>query len=306
MQSLRILRPDDWHLHVRDGATTRQRPAVHCAPVRARDHHAEPQAAGDDGRAWRRLSRAHPRGAAGGCALRAADDAVPHGHHVAGGNPGSEAQRLHRRRQAVSCRRDDAFRCRRHGDRENLSGAGSDGGLRARVPGARRSHRRRRRRVRSRARLHRSRPGQRSSNAFRSLRIVFEHVTTREAVAVRQRRAARRRRDDHAAAPAAQSQRDLPGRHPPAPLLLAGAQARARSPRAGRSGDQRRCAILPRYGQRAAREAHQGNGLRLRWGVLRARGDRAVRGSVRAGRPARSAAGVRLRARAGFLRPAAQ
>ena len=48
MTRLALLRPDDWHLHVRDGAA-RQRPAVHRAAVRARDHHAEPEAAGDDG-----------------------------------------------------------------------------------------------------------------------------------------------------------------------------------------------------------------------------------------------------------------
>ena len=66
---------------------------------------------------------------------------------------------------------------------------------------------------------------------FPSLRIVFEHVTTREAVQFVKGARARRRRDDHAAAPAAESQCDLPGRHPPAPLLPAGAQARARSRR---------------------------------------------------------------------------
>ena len=112
--------------------------------------------------------------------------------------------------------------------------------------------------------------------------------------AVRQERAPRRRRDDHAAALAAESKRDLPGRHSPAQLLPAGAEARARSPCAGRSRDRRRHSFLSRHRQRAAREAYQGNILRLRRNFLRARRHRAVRRSVRAGRQARAPGGFRL------------
>ena len=64
------------------------------------------------------------------------------------------------------------------------------------------------------------------------LRIVFEHITTRAAVRVRARRPRRRRRDRDAAAPADEPQRAVRRRHPPAPLLPAGAQGRARTARA--------------------------------------------------------------------------
>ena len=73
--------------------------------------------------------------------------------------------------------------------------------------------------------------------------------------AVRQERAPRRRRDDHAAAPAAESQRDLSGRHPPAQLLPAGAEARARPPRADRSGD--RATMLASSSARTARRTRR-------------------------------------------------
>ena len=48
MQTLTLTRPDDWHLHVRDGAAMRAVVPHTRAPVRPRDHHAEPEAAGDD------------------------------------------------------------------------------------------------------------------------------------------------------------------------------------------------------------------------------------------------------------------
>ena len=88
---------------------------------------------------------------------------------------------------------------------------------------------------------------------------------------VRARRARRRGRDDHAAAPAAESQCAVRGRHAPASLLPAGAEARTRSRGAARGRDERRCALLPRHRQRAARAARQGNGLRLRRHLLGAR-----------------------------------
>ena len=61
-----ITRPDDWHLHLRDGAALARRAAAHRAPVRARHRHAQPEAAGDDHRAGAGLPRAHPRRAARG------------------------------------------------------------------------------------------------------------------------------------------------------------------------------------------------------------------------------------------------
>ena len=50
---LTITRPDDWHLHLRDGAALRSRAARYCAALRPRHRHAQPQAAGDHRRSWR-------------------------------------------------------------------------------------------------------------------------------------------------------------------------------------------------------------------------------------------------------------
>ena len=63
--TLRLRRPDDWHLHLRDGAAARRGAAVHRGALRPRARDAEPQAADDDHRGARRLPRAHPRRAAG-------------------------------------------------------------------------------------------------------------------------------------------------------------------------------------------------------------------------------------------------
>ena len=60
LMQLRLTRPDDWHLHLRDGAALRGRAALHRGALRARHRHAEPQAAGDHDRARARLPRAHP------------------------------------------------------------------------------------------------------------------------------------------------------------------------------------------------------------------------------------------------------
>ena len=123
---------------------------------------------------------------------------------------------------------------------------------------------------------------------------------------VREDGARRRRRDHHAPAPAAQPQRDLRRRHSPALLLPADPQDRAGSRGAARRRHQRQSALLPRHRQRAARAAHQGKRLRLRRHVLRARRHRAVCRSVRGRGQARQARRIRFRLRRGFLRPAAQ
>ena len=62
--TLSLTRPDDWHLHLRDGDALARRAAAHRAAVRARDRHAQPEAAGDHHRAGAGLPRAHPRRAA--------------------------------------------------------------------------------------------------------------------------------------------------------------------------------------------------------------------------------------------------
>ncbi len=74
-QTLTLRRPDDWHLHLRDGAMLKA-VAPHSAGFRPRDHHAEPGAPGGDGRAGRGLSRPDHGGPARGRGVAAADDAV--------------------------------------------------------------------------------------------------------------------------------------------------------------------------------------------------------------------------------------
>ena len=68
---------------------------------------------------------------------------------------------------------------------------------------------------------------------FPGLKIVFEHITTREAAAVRGRGRRPLGGDDYRAPPAVQPQRHLSGRLAAALLLPAGAQARGTSPGAG-------------------------------------------------------------------------
>ena len=103
-----------------------------------------------------------------------------------------------------------------------------------------------------------------------------------------------------------ESQCPVRRRHPPASLLPAGAEDGAGSRGAARGGHQRRSAILPRHRQRAARPAHQGDALRLRGNVLRARGDRAVRRSLRDAGRAATPRGFASRVRRRLLRAAAQ
>ena len=91
------------------------------------------------------------------------------------------------------------------------------------------------------------------SSASRGLKVVLEHITTREAAQYRRGHRAERRRHHHRAPPAAQPQRALHRRHPAAPLLPAGAQARGAPRGAGRGRDLGQPEVLPRHRQRAAR-----------------------------------------------------
>ena len=111
--------------------------------------------------------------------------------------------------------------------------------------------------------------------------------------AVRRGHRPERRRHHHRAPPADEPQRALRGRHPPAPLLPAGAQARGAPRGAGRGGDLGQPEVLPRHRQRAARAQHEGGRLRLRRHLHRARRDRALRRCVRGSRRARQARGLR-------------
>jgi dihydroorotase len=79
--TITLIRPDDWHLHLRDGAAG-QRAAAQRAPVRPCHRHAEPEAAGHHHSLHAEAYREpHPGRPAGGDAVRAADDAVPDRQH---------------------------------------------------------------------------------------------------------------------------------------------------------------------------------------------------------------------------------
>ncbi len=100
---------------------------------------------------------------------------------------------------------------------------------------------------------------------FPELKVVFEHITTKEAAQY------------VAEAPALQPQRHLHRRHPPALLLPAGAQARNPPPGAAGRRHQRQRPLLPRNRQRAAPGTPEGTRHRLRRLLHRARRDRDVR-----------------------------
>ena len=55
VEGVTIRRPDDWHVHLRDGAMLRAVLPFTARAIRPRHHHAEPGAAGDHGGRRRRL-----------------------------------------------------------------------------------------------------------------------------------------------------------------------------------------------------------------------------------------------------------
>jgi hypothetical protein len=138
-----------------------------------------------------------------------------------------------------------------------------------------------------------------------ALRIVFEHITT-PGGAVRERSRAQRGRHHHRPPPALQPQRDLHRRHPPALLLPAGAEARNPPGGAGQGGHLGQQQVLPRHRLGAPRQEHQGSRLRLRRLLHRPRRHRALRRGLRAGRRPRQARSLRQLQRARLLPPAAQ
>ena len=87
---------------------------------------------------------------------------------------------------------------------------------------------------------------------FPALKIVFEHITTAEAVAFVEAQRPDPRRDDHAAPSSDQPQRDVRRGLEASCLLPARRQARGPPCRGPRSGDVGIAAILPRHRQRAA------------------------------------------------------
>jgi dihydroorotase len=96
---------------------------------------------------------------------------------------------------------------------------------------------------------------------FAGLRLVLEHITTREAA------------EYVSAAPVDESQCDVCRRHPPASLLPASAQARNAPPGAGAGRNRRQPQVFSRHGQRTACAPRQGGRVRPRGHLQRARGD---------------------------------
>ena len=306
--SLRIRQPDDWHLHLRDGA------ALAAVLPHRRAHFARAivmpnlQAAGDH---HRRRSRYRDRilaRAAGGRAFEPLMTLYLTDRHATGRDrraareaasctassstrPGATTHSdagVHRLARLTRCssameERGPAAAGARRGDRPGVDvfdreARFIDDVLAPLRPALARAARR------ARARHHRARPSQ----------FVRGAATARRGHA-------------HAAAPAAEPQRAVRRRHPPAPLLPAGAQARDATAQALLDGrDQRRPALLPRHRQRAACAPRQGDGLRLRRHLLRACRARALRRGLR-GRRARWTASRPSPADFGaaLLRPAA-
>ena len=123
------------------------------------------------------------------------------------------------------------------------------------------------------------------------LKVVFEHVTTKDAVDFVQSSPPRVGCDHHPAAPAAQSKRHPGRRSQTAQLLSAGAQARDPPPGVGGGRHRRRPEVLSRHRQRAARAVDQGKPLRVR-GVLH-RSTRPWRSTPRRSRPPAPSIGSR-------------
>ena len=226
--TLSLTRPDDWHLHLRDGDALR---AVlpHTARQFARAivmPNLKPPvtttALALDYR--RRILDALPEARRG---LRAADDAVPDRPHAAG-RDAPRARGRHRRAEAVPGRRHDEQRCRRHRHPQDLRHAGGDAARRPAAAGAWRGHRCRHRPVRPRGGVHRPRAAAAAARLSRPEdRLRAHHHARGGAVRGRGRRPPGG--DDHRAPPAVQPQRHLPGRLAAALLLPAGAQARGAS-----------------------------------------------------------------------------
>ena len=179
-QTLTIRRPDDWHVHLRDGEMLK---AV--APYTARQfaraivmpNLAPPITTVEAARDYReRILEAAAPGFTPLMTCYLTDETDP--DEIARGLRG---RRLGRG-QALSGGRDHQQRQRRHRHPQHLSGAGADGEDRHGAVRPRRGDRPGRRRVRPRGGVHRPGPDAASSATFPGLKIVFEHITTADAV----------------------------------------------------------------------------------------------------------------------------
>ena len=270
----------------RAGARRGGRP--HGARVRASNRHAKSAAAGHHGRGGRRLPGPNPRRIARVHAILAADDALPDRQHAARGdrsarkasgfvhavkyypagattNSDSGVTALDRVYPVLAA-------MERHGMVLSLHGEVTDPAVD----------------MFDRERVFVDTLLTRIVRDFPGLRIVLEHITTREAAAFVRESAVARRRHDHAAASSVVAQRALRRRFPAAAFLLpADPQAGNAPAGAGRSGDFGRSALLSRHRLGAACEGHEGECVRLRRLLLGACGARVVR-AKRSTMPARS------------------
>ncbi len=281
------------------------RGAAGLARLRPRHRDAEPRPAGRHRARRGGLPRPHPRRAAGGPGLHAADDALPD----RGDRPGRRGRRRVRRpgdgRQALPGRGDDEFRERRARHRPGHAGAGTDGCGRPAAVRAWRGDRSGGGHLRSRGRVHRAGAGAPArAPAGAAHRDGACHDPRRGRL---HRRGGRQPRGD-AHGPPPDPEPQPPARRRHAAALLLPADRQARDPPAGAARRRRfgRSAVLPRDRQRAAPAPRQGGRVLRRGRVLGPRRAGLPRPGVRGGRRARPARGLRKSARAGVLRPAAQ
>ena len=178
-----ITRPDDWHLHLRDGAHLRAVLPGHGAALRARDRDAQSQAAGHDhcnsrsrtatafSPRCRRAARFEPL-----MTLYLTDNTQP--EEIAAARASGAVHAVKYYPAGATTHSDagvtDIAKCRR--------GARGDGKARAAAAGARRSDRCRTWTYSTASACSSSACWRRSSQRFPGLKVVLEHITTREAV----------------------------------------------------------------------------------------------------------------------------
>jgi dihydroorotase len=280
-RELRLRRPDDWHLHLRDGAALRAVLPFTSRALCARHRDAQSCAAGHHHGAGPGLPRSHPGGAAAGASFQPLMTLYLTDHTSA-----AEIERAHASGAIFGCKLYPAG-ATTHSEAGVTDIARLEPALAAmtaldlpllvhgEVTDAQVDVFEREARFIDRVLAP-------LAERWPQLRIVFEHVSTRAAVEFVRSRPARHRRHGHAAASAAQPQCVVRRRTAPAPVLPAGAQDRGRPARAAGTARRRRYAILPRHRQRAARTRGQGVRLRLRRHVLGPCRHRAVRRDLRA------------------------
>ncbi len=270
--TLTLRRPDDWHLHLRDGPGLAAVVGPYRPRLRTCNRHAKPEAAGHDGRRRARLPGPDPGRTAGRNRVRSADDAVPDGQHASGAGRGSQGFGHCPRRKVLPGRRDHQFGFRRHLARPCLPGSRGHGKEWRGPVAARRSHRARRRHVRPRTRLRGYAGDTHRARLPRSQGGSRTHHDERSG-GIRAGSSAKHRRDDHAAAfavlPQCAFRRQLSAA---APLLPAHTQARDAPASTDQGRHIGRSALLPRHGFGAPRETHEGKCLRMRRMLLGAGG----------------------------------